>query len=69
MKAKFEVGQKVKVKQDGEVGAIVAFSYSSESGFRYSVSSKEVDIEKKEVIHGVKNCLEDELEAVKEAKE
>ncbi len=65
MKLKFSIGDKVKVKADGEVGKVVGMSVSSE-GVRYTVSSKEVDFVKKEVVHGVKNCLEDELEAVKE---
>ena len=67
MKIKFEVGQKVKCL-DGEVGEVLGFSYSQQNGVIYTISSKEVDLEKKEIINGVKTMREDELEAVKGTK-
>lgn len=64
---KFELGQKVKVTADGEVGVVIGFSYDPVAKqVRYTLTSKEVDLGLKEVVHGVKNCLEDELETVKE---
>lgn len=66
MESKFKVGQKVKVINDGEIGEILSFSYDSENGFKYTISSKEVDIPNKAVIDGVKTCLEAELEEVKD---
>lgn len=71
MKPKFNIGDTVKVKADGEIGEVVGFSYdlsvatSKISGFRYKITSREVDFAMKEVIDGFKNCLEEELEVVK----
>ena len=66
MLPKFKIGQKVQVVNDGEIGEILAFSYDSNlKAIRYTVSSKEVDLVKKEVIEGVKNCMESELKTVK----
>jgi hypothetical protein len=67
MKPKFEVGQKV-IASDGEVCEILSFSYDSVNGFRYVLSSKELDYVKKETIEGIKNCTEDELKAYVEKK-
>lgn len=65
---KFDIGSRVKMIGDPDVdaGEVVSFNYSADSGFRYQVTSKEVDMVKKEISHGIKNCLEAELEAVKE---
>jgi len=69
MKPKFEIGQTVKVKSDGEIGKVVSFSYDEVSEeFRYKVTSREVDIPAREVIHGFKTCMEEELEGVKNEK-
>lgn len=65
MKPKFEIGQKVKVSNDGEIGEVLSFSFDGEK-FIYRISSKEVDIAVKEVINGVKTCGEDELKKIKE---
>lgn len=65
MDINFEIGQKVKVISDGEVGEVLAIHVTSE-GVRYTISSKEVDMQKKEIINGVKHCGQDELEAVEE---
>lgn len=61
---KFKIGQKVKVKHDGEVGEVISLMANAE-GVRYTISSKEWDFKNKTVLEGVKNCMEDELEAVK----
>lgn len=67
MKPKFEIGQKVKFvnDSDSEAGKVLAFSYDPNRGFVYQISSKEVDLAKKEVVNGVKSCSEKELVAVK----
>lgn len=65
MKPKFKVGQTVKDKATGEEGQVLSFTYHSETGFVYQVSSKEVDVAKKEIIEGIKHCSDKELEAVK----
>lgn len=67
MKNKFNIGDKVKFikDKDSDAGKIVGFGYSEEKGYVYTISSKEVDLEKKEIIDGVKNCNENEIVAVK----
>lgn len=62
---KFNIGQTVKNKADDEVGVIESYSYDPEVGFRYKVTSREVDITAKEVINGYKTVEEKEIEAVK----
>jgi hypothetical protein len=64
MKLKFEIGQKVKCL-DGEIGEVLSFSYSSERGAVYTVSSREVDLKAREVVDGIKTCMESELKGVK----
>lgn len=49
---------------DVDAGEVVGLSYDNDSGFRYRITSTEVDVAKKEISHGIKNCLEAELEAV-----
>lgn len=65
---KFELGQKVKVVADGEVGEVLSIHVDAD-GVRYTISSREVDLGLKKVIEGIKHCKEEELEAVVEAKE
>lgn len=67
MKSKFEIGQSVQMP-DGEIGDIQSVR-ADEGGIYYAVSSKEVDLVKKEIINGVKHCEEDELKLVKAVKE
>ena len=62
MNTKFHIGQKVTVVADGEVGEVQSV-HIQEAGVSYTISSKEVDINKKEIINGVKTCAEDELDA------
>ena len=64
---KFDIGSRVKMIGDPDVdaGEVVSFNYSADSGFRYQVTSKEVDMVKRNFSR-IKNCLEAELEAVKE---
>lgn len=59
----FSIGQKVKVKADREIGEVLAIRVD-ESGVNYTISSKEVDLQAKEVINGVKHLGEDEVEEV-----
>lgn len=66
MKLKFNIGEKVKVKSDGEVGMVLSFHVDGE-GVRYTISSKEVNLKQKKIIEGVKHVMEDELEAVDES--
>lgn len=65
---KFEIGQKVKFMRDtdNDAGHIIGFSFDSEVGYRYQVQCKEVDIENKTIITGIKTCLESELVEVGE---
>lgn len=67
MKPKFEMGDKVKFvnDNDSDAGEVVGYSFNNERGFVYQISSKEVDLIKKEVVNGVKSCSEAELVAVK----
>jgi len=61
---KFKLGQKVKIKNDEEVGEVLSVHVNND-GILYTISSREVDLAKKSVVLGVKNCMEDELEEVK----
>ncbi len=68
MKAqKFNIGDKVQIKADpvGEVHEVIGFSYDREKGFSYTITSKEVDVIKKEVINGISFHREGELQAWK----
>ncbi len=62
----FKIGQEVKVSADGEVGVVQQYSFDGQS-FKYVVSSKEVDLKKKEIVNGVKHVDESELESLEEA--
>lgn len=59
---KFEIGQKVRFIGDSEndAGEVLSLSFDGEN-WSYKISSKEVDHARKEIIEGVKICLEDEL--------
>jgi hypothetical protein len=61
---KFKVGQKVK-SSDGDTHVVLAFSFDSERGFVYKVSSKEVDMVKKELVEGISHYSEKELKGIK----
>jgi hypothetical protein len=71
---KFNIGDKVKLSSasDFETGAVVSFSYtkgdhlSETEKYRYfyTITSTELDYQKKEVINGVIHAWEDELELV-----
>ncbi len=62
---KFKVGQKVK-SSDGDIHVVLAFSFDSERGFVYKVSSKEVDMVKKELVEGISHYGEKELKGLKD---
>lgn len=64
---KFDIGSRVEMigDPDADAGEVVGLSYNADSGFRYQITSKEVDMAKKEISHGIKNCLENELKEVK----
>lgn len=59
---KFKIGQVVKFAGDSnaEAGKVLSYSFDGES-FVYRISAREVDLTAKEVINGVKTCLETEL--------
>lgn len=61
---KFKVGQKV-VSSDGQEHEVLSFSFDSERGFMYKVTSKEVDMIKKEIVEGIAHFGEKELKGVK----
>jgi len=65
---KFTVGDRVIAKGDPqeEVHEVLGFSYD-ENGFTYKVTSKEVDVAKKEIVEGVSFYKEGEIK--KEKKE
>lgn len=72
IKQKFQIGQEVRFKGDHEKdsGVVIGFSYSKDAGFVYQITSREVDVELKQIIEGVKTCREKELIAIeKEEKE
>ena len=64
----FEIGQKVRVKSDGEVGEVVSIHVDA-SGVRYTITSREVDLQAKAVIEGVKHLGQEEVEAVDDLEE
>lgn len=68
-KNKFDIGQLVRFVGDSEndAGQVLSLSFDGES-WSYSISSKEVDHARKEIIEGVKICKEAELVAVKKEK-
>lgn len=59
MKTKFAVGDKV-IAPDGELGEIVSV-HIDENGVWYTMTSKEVDVPRREIIEGFKHLTEDEL--------
>lgn len=59
---KFQIGQQVKTA-DGETCVVQTYAFDGKQ-FSYRVSSKEVDLQAKELVKGVKNVLESELEAI-----
>lgn len=63
---KFDIGKKVKVKgtSDFDGGEVVEVSFIN-GVWVYKLTSKEVDLAKKEVIEGFKTCSEEELEEIK----
>ncbi len=60
---KYKIGQLV-AAPDGEVGKIVSVRIT-ENGIFYAIESKEVDLQAKEIINGVKHLEEDEIKPVK----
>jgi hypothetical protein len=66
MNPKFQVGDSVKEigHPDNKAGEVVGYSFD-DRGFFYKITSREVDLEKTEIINGFKHCHEDELELVK----
>lgn len=68
-KNKFDIGELVRFvgDTDNDAGVVLSLSFDGES-WSYSISSKEVDHARKEIIEGVKICKESELVAVKKEK-
>ena len=69
-KNKFNIGDLVKFESDRDVdaGEVVGLSFDG-SEWSYKISSKEVDLEKKEIINGIKFGKESELVAVEKVNE
>ncbi|KKT30494.1 MAG: hypothetical protein UW18_C0015G0005 [Microgenomates group bacterium GW2011_GWF1_44_10] len=63
---KFKIGDLVKFKQDkdSDAGEVLSLSFGGKE-WSYRLSSKEVDLEAKEIINGIKTGMEDELVLVK----
>lgn len=59
----FQVGQKVKFSGDHDrlTGTVLSFSYDSETGYTYKISSKYYDADRNEMVEGIKICKESEL--------
>lgn len=64
MKLKYNIGDSVKETSTGETGRVISVNIS-DSGVRYTITSKEVDIPNKDIIYGVKHLTEDEIENTK----
>ena len=62
VKQKFNVGDKVLSLKDStkEVHKVLGFSYNGED-FVYKVTSREVDVKEKKIVHGVSFFREDEI--------
>lgn len=58
---KFKIGNKVKVKGQTELHEVLGIMVDSD-GVVYKVSSKEVDIQAKEIVNGISFYREEELE-------
>lgn len=67
MKQKFEIGDKVKLEAepDGEISEVLAFTFDGDK-YLYKLSSKVIDMKKKELHDAVKFCKQDELEKVED---
>ena len=61
---KFKIGEKVKIKGSNEEHEVLGIMIDSE-GIIYKVSSKEVDVQAKELVNGISFYREEELEVVK----
>lgn len=68
---KFMIDDLVKPKgdKDRDAGRILRYAYDPAKGFTYVISSKDVDVQEKKVVKGVKICAEKELTLVSEEKE
>ena len=67
----FEVGDKVCFKSDGEeIGEVMGFSYQpngdEECEWQYKISSKSIDMAKKELTPAVRTGYESEIERYQE---
>lgn len=60
---KFQLGQKVKFKDDPDrlTGEVLSVSYTTESGFMYKVRSRYFDTEQNNMVDGHITCREEEL--------
>ena len=61
---KFKIGDKVKAKGSNDIHEILGINIDIE-GIVYKVSSKEVDIQAKEIVEGVSFYKEEELGGIK----
>lgn len=69
-KNKFNIGDLVKFEndKDSDAGNVMSISFDGNE-WSYKISSKEVDLDKKEIINGVKFGKEVELVAVEKVNE
>jgi len=61
---KFKIGDKVKAKGQSDVHEVLGFNVD-ENGIVYKVSSKEVDVQAKELVNGISFYKEEELGGIK----
>ncbi len=68
MDNKFNIGDKVRFvgDLDTEAGRVLSYSYSLDRGFVYTISSSTYDMSARQIVDGIKTCLEDELVEVKD---
>ena len=61
---KFSVGEKVFFKNESykEVGEVLGYTVDDQKETFYRISSRSIDMERKEVLEGVKSGYESELE-------
>ena len=59
----FTIDQQVKFSGDHDrmTGKVLSFSYDSETGYTYKISSKYYDADLNDMVEGIKICKESEL--------
>jgi hypothetical protein len=63
MEPKFALDQQVKFLNDHDrmTGKVISFSWDSENGYTYKISSRYYSVELHDMVNGIKICREEEL--------